>query len=149
MLQNIATFLATFLCGIFAGAALYVSLVEHPARLQCGPGLAVAEFRPSYRRGTVMQASCALLGSLAAIVACLAGASWLWALGGALLLSVVPFTLVVILPTNSALLDSSLDVTSPSAVRLLARWGRLHAVRTILGLFASALFLALLITGIR
>jgi anthrone oxygenase-like protein len=147
MLQHIAMYVATFLCAVFAGAALYVSLVEHPARLQCGPSLAVAEFRPSYRRGTVMQASCALLGSLAAIVACLAGASRLWALGGALLLSVVPFTLLVILPTNSALLDPSLDVTSPSAVQLLARWGRLHAVRTFLGLFAFALFLGLLTAG--
>jgi hypothetical protein len=33
--------------GLFAGAALYVSLVEHPARIACGPALALAEFRPS------------------------------------------------------------------------------------------------------
>jgi len=40
---------------LFAGAALYVSLVEHPARLSCGTELAATEFGPSYKRATVMQ----------------------------------------------------------------------------------------------
>jgi hypothetical protein len=46
--------LATLACGIFAGAALYVSLVEQPARLSCGIALAITEWRPSYHRGTIM-----------------------------------------------------------------------------------------------
>jgi hypothetical protein len=41
---------ATFSAGLFAGAAMYVTLVEHPARLECGTELAVTEFGPSYRR---------------------------------------------------------------------------------------------------
>jgi hypothetical protein len=53
-------FIGIYCTGLFAGAALYVTLVEHPARLECGTELAVAEFAPSYRRGAVMQA---LLGS--------------------------------------------------------------------------------------
>src|SRR5256885_10958919 len=54
--------LATVCAGLFSGAAIYVNLVEHPARLSCGTELAVKEFGPSYRRGTVMQASLALVG---------------------------------------------------------------------------------------
>ena len=38
--------IATLRAGLFAGAAIYLSLVEHPARLQCGLALAVAEFGP-------------------------------------------------------------------------------------------------------
>jgi hypothetical protein len=53
---------ALLTAGIFAGAALYVSLVEHPARIECGAALALAEFRPSYRRGAVMQATLAAVG---------------------------------------------------------------------------------------
>src|SRR6266852_5549056 len=61
-----------------------------------------------------------------------------------LLGAVVPFTLLVILPTNNHLLDPSLDKTSPEAGALLARWGWLHAVRSVMSLVAFATFLILL-----
>jgi hypothetical protein len=50
--------------GIFAGAAIYINAVEHPARLSCGTELAVREFVPSYRRATVMQATLAITGCI-------------------------------------------------------------------------------------
>jgi len=46
--------LAILCSGLFAGAALYISFVEHPARMLCGTRLAITEFAPSYRRATVM-----------------------------------------------------------------------------------------------
>ena len=46
--------IATICAGFFAGAAIYITLVEHPARLECGTELAVTEFGPSYRRATLM-----------------------------------------------------------------------------------------------
>lgn len=55
--------------GLFAGAAMYITFVEHPARLECGTELAVTEFVPSYRRATIMQASLAALGFLASVAA--------------------------------------------------------------------------------
>src|SRR6185295_7182705 len=48
--------LAVICAGLFAGAALYVTAVEHPARLSCGSALALREFAPSYRLGTRLQA---------------------------------------------------------------------------------------------
>src|SRR5437879_10463733 len=66
--------LATVCAGLFSGAAVYVNLVEHPARLSCGTDLAVKEFGPSYRRGTMMQASLALAGCALGVAA--------WARGG-------------------------------------------------------------------
>ena len=116
--------------GLFAGAALYVTLVEHPARLECGPALAIAEFGPSYRRGAVMQASLAVVGCLAAVAAWTQGSATSVLIAGLLLGSAIPFTLIVILPTNKRLLDAGLDRHSPEAATLLARWGRLHAVRS-------------------
>ncbi|HKA63844.1 MAG TPA: DUF1772 domain-containing protein, partial [Methylomirabilota bacterium] len=91
--------------GLFAGAALYVSLVEHPARIACGPTLALAEFRPSYRRGAVMQASLAAVGSLAGVAAWARGDGAVMLVAGLLLAAVIAFTLIVILPTNKRLLD--------------------------------------------
>jgi hypothetical protein len=125
--------------GLFAGAALYVSLVEHPARSECGPGLALAEFRPSYRRGAVMQASLAAVGCLAGVAGWARGGSAAMLVSGLLLAAIIAFTLAVIRPTNKRLLDPALDSRSPEATMLLARWGRLHAVRTGAGALAFLL----------
>src|SRR5499425_3291949 len=108
-MRQIAEFVAVVTCGLFAGAAVYVSLVEHPARMECGVDIAATEFPPSYRRGTVMQATLAALSLLSSIAARIAGANFLWLVGGVLLGSVIPLTLIVILPTNRRLLSPTLD----------------------------------------
>jgi len=134
--------LATLSAGLFAGAALYVSLVEHPARLSLGPGAAVQEFAPSYRRGAAMQAPLSLIGALAGIARGVTGGSAAWLAGGLALGALVPFTLIVILPTNKRLLAETLDPTSAEAQRLLSRWGRLHGVRTVVSLVVFGAFVA-------
>ena len=142
-MESILQIVATLSAGLFAGAALYITLVEHPARMQCGTGLAVTEFGPSYKRATVMQAPLAAVGFLSGTAAWLIGAHFLWAAGGIVLGSVIPLTLIVIAPTNKQLLDPALDKDSALAQRLLLRWGRLHALRTILSGVAFVIFLIL------
>ena len=132
-------------CSLFTGASFYISLVEHPARLQCGVEIAATEFVPSYRRATIMQATLAAVGLLASVAAWLAGATFWWLVGGLLLGAVIPFTLIVILPTNKQLLNPALGKHSGQTGQLLARWGRLHAVRSILSGLALLLFLYLAI----
>ena len=132
---------------LFAGGALYVSLVEHPARLATGPPMAVAQFRTSYPRGAKLQGGLAILGALAAAGAWLGGAPIGWLGGGALLGLVVPYTFLAILRTNTRLLDRTLAPDSPEARRLLRRWGALHALRTLLGLAAAATMAHLLARG--
>ncbi len=144
-MRQIAEFVAVVTCSLFTGAAVYLSLVEHPARMECGVELAATEFAPSYRRASVMQASLAAVGLLSSIAAWLAGASFVWVVAGVLLGSVIPFTLIVILPTNKQLLSSERDKRSPETERLLARWGTLHAVRSVLSGLALLLFLYLAI----
>jgi len=132
---------ATVSSGLFAGAAIYISVVEHPARLSCGAALAIREFAPSYHRATVMQASLAVTGCVTGLwSAWTASDGWL-ALSAVLLGAVVPFTLIVILPTNKRLLDAALDPHSHEAMRLLEQWGRLHAMRSLLSSAAFVLFL--------
>jgi hypothetical protein len=124
--------IATICAGLFAGAAIHITFVEHPARLECGTVLAATEFAPSYRRATIMQASLAILGFAAAVGAWVQGRGLPVLLAGVVLGLVVPFTLLVILPTNKRLLDPALDRASTEAADLLGRWGRLHAVRGVL-----------------
>jgi hypothetical protein len=143
----ILTWVAAGAAALFAGGALYVSLVEHPARILTGPPMAVAQFRTSYPRGAWLQGGLAALGTLAAVGAWLAGARIAWLVAGALLGLVVPYTLVVILPTNKRLMDRALAPDSPEARALLRRWTALHAVRTVLGLAAAAAMAHLLAHG--
>jgi Domain of unknown function (DUF1772) len=142
-MRQIAEYIAVLSCALFTGASVYITFIEHPARMQCGVEIAATEFAPSYRRATVMQATCAAVGLLASFAAWLGGASFWWVVAGVLLGSVIPFTLIVILPTNKQLLSPALDRGSAEAERLLARWGRLHAVRSILSGIALLLFLYL------
>ena len=134
--------LATLCAAVFAGAAIYINLVEHPARMSLGPTTALAEWRPAYRRGAMMQAPLAIVGFLAAVGAWLTGAGSGWLFGGALLGAVVPFTLLVTFPTNQQLMSPAVNDAPIQARALLERWNRLHAVRTALSIAALVLFLS-------
>ena len=126
---------------LFAGAAVYINLVEHPARLSCGTEIAARQWAPSYKRATVMQVSLAIVASLAAIARGLAGGGVFWFAGAALIFGVIPFTAIVVLPTNNRLLAPGRDLASTETRQLLETWGRLHAVRSALSLAASVLFI--------
>jgi|SRR5262245_2134148 len=132
--------LATFCCALFFGAALYISLVQHPAALETGNEFAARFFAPMYGRAAVLQASLALVGCAAAIAAWLSRAGRLWLAAGVLLGSVVPFTLVVMKPVNDILLQGG-NVSPAELDRLLIRWGYLHWARTAASGFAFILCL--------
>ena len=134
-------FLATLSAAIFAGAALYISVVEHPARMCLDTSLAVTQWAPSYRRATWMQAPLALVSFLAGLVAWGLGGGLQWAIGALLIGSVVPFTLIGIMPTNHKLLAPGRDLGSAETRTLLDRWAQLHAVRTALSIAATVLYL--------
>ena len=141
---GVTKLLATFCCGVFFGAALYISLVQHPAALETGNDFAARFFGPMYRRAAWLQASLALIGCATAIAAWLGGAGRLWLVAGVLIGSVVPFTLIVIQPVNDALFQGP-HTASQSGV-LLARWAYLHWARTV----ASGLaFMLCLVAGFR
>jgi hypothetical protein len=132
--------LALTVAAFFAGAAVYVSAVEHPAREALDDRGQLTQWRPSYANGARMQASLALIGFALGVAAWWHGHDWRW-LGGALaLLAGWPYTLLLIMPTNNALKALSTAEAGPQSSALIKRWGRLHLGRTALGLVATALF---------
>jgi hypothetical protein len=137
--------LATFCTAIFVGAAIYINLVEHPARVEVGTAAAVRQWRPSYRRATLMQASLALVAFLSSLGAWLVDRNTALLVSGICIGLVIPFTLIVIYPTNRQLEDPALDISSLSTASLLAKWNRLHAVRS--GASLIALVIQLLHLG--
>ncbi|MBM4256139.1 MAG: DUF1772 domain-containing protein [Deltaproteobacteria bacterium] len=141
----VVEFLAVLSCTLFTGAAIYINLVEHPARLSCETTAAALQWAPSYKRATVMQASLAIIGFVSGVSAWLFGAGGMWLVGAILLGAVVPFTFIVIMPTNHTLLEPGRDLSSPETRALLEKWGQLHAVRSVLSLLASLVFIWLLV----
>ena len=65
-------FLAIVSTALFAGAALYINVAEHPARMLLETRHAVRQWAPSYQRATLMQAPLALIGLATGIAAWLA-----------------------------------------------------------------------------
>jgi len=132
ILQYVAQYVAILSAACFAGGAIYISIVEHPARM-ADPEIAIRQFRESYPRAVPWQASTAAICFLSSIVLAVADRNWLWAIGGFALGIVIPFTLIVIFPTNKKILDTTTVLAPDEAARLLRRWGALHWVRSILG----------------
>lgn len=67
-------FLAVLSAALFAGAALYINVVEHPARMGLETRIAALQWAPSYKRATWLQAPLAILSFLAGTAVWLLGA---------------------------------------------------------------------------
>jgi hypothetical protein len=92
-----------------------------------------------------MQVFLATAATLGGFAAWLAGGGAAWLIGALAIASVVPFTLVVVLPTNTRLLVPGRDLGSAETRQLLEAWGRLHAVRSLLSVVATLVFLYALV----
>ena len=141
-MAGVIHFIAVLSCALFSGAALYITVAEHPARMACGTQVAATVFGPSYARSAPMQVGLALTATIAGLLSWWLDGRFLWLVGSMLILAVVPFTLVAIMPTNHRLLDAGLDRSSEVTRRLLRQWGMPHAVRSLLSLAASCLLLS-------
>jgi hypothetical protein len=137
----IAGQLALTVAAIFAGAAVYVSIAEHPARLNLDDQSMLIEWKPAYKRGFAMQAPLAIAGFLLGLLAWWQTGGRLWLLGAVVLVANWPYTLLVIMPTNTRLMALDPARAGPDSRRLIEKWAQLHAGRTALGLAATLIFL--------
>jgi hypothetical protein len=133
-------FALTF-AAMFFGAALYINIAEQPARLGLDDKNSLAQWKPSYARGFAMQASLAMVSGVVGLFAAWQAGQWRWVVGAVLILANGPYTLICIAPTNRRLNATQPADTGGASRALLEQWGRLHAVRTALGLAASLAYL--------
>ncbi|KAN0003136.1 hypothetical protein ACTFIZ_009316 [Dictyostelium cf. discoideum] len=150
---------------MFAGISLYIQTVEHPARSTLPTEFAVNEWRESYKKAAPLQASLAAISGIASLLTfgSIAKASCKtinkvivkatedsvrhccqcnglgWLLSGGLMISIIPFTLIAIKPVNKKLQSKELDTFADDTRQLLAQWGELHSVRSLLSLSAVAI----------
>ena len=136
--------LALTAAALFTGAAIYISVAEHPARLGLADSAALAQWQPSYAAAVPMQAGLALASAALGVCAWLDLGNSGLLVAALLILAVVPFTLFVIMPTNKLLQASPADAEDGRTRALLLRWGKLHWVRNLLGVASVAAYLACL-----
>jgi hypothetical protein len=133
--------LALIAAAIFGGVALYVNIVEQPARLSLDDRALLAEWKPSYKRGAAMQAPLALVGFLFGMLAWWQTSHAGFLIGAILMLAPWPWTLIAIKPTNDTLMAADPDQAGPRTRSLIVKWGAFHGARTVLGALATAAFL--------
>jgi Domain of unknown function (DUF1772) len=125
----------------FTGAAIYINIAEQPARLQLDDRSLLAEWKPAYKRGYLMQASLVVVGGLLGLGAFLGTLDWRWLLGALILLANWPYTIFVIMPTNRHLMETPVEAATIETRQMVRQWGVLHAGRSALGLAASLIYL--------
>jgi hypothetical protein len=132
--------LALALAAAFAGASLYVNLVEQPARLALDDAAMLSEWTPSDRRGVALLAALALLSAITGLLAYFESHDVRWAIGALIIILNWPYTLFAMSPLNNQIL--TLAPRDIGAARVLVRqWGLLEYGQTALGLVASAVYL--------
>lgn len=126
---------------LFTGAALYVSVAEQPARLMLDDRAMLSQWKPSYKRGFAMQAPLALAGCILGLIAWWQTGFLAFLVGALLIVANWPWTLLGIMPTNTALMATDPSNANAQTRDMIVKWGGLHAVRTTLGALATIAFL--------
>jgi hypothetical protein len=139
-MSDAARYIALVAAGCFAGGALYVALVEQPARMALGIRAAAAQFATSYARAAPWQGGSAIVAAFAGVAWGMLDGAWQAYAGAACIGAVVPWTLLVMLPTNHRLQDAA--TTDAGLDAGFRRWSVLHGLRSALGVAAFALFAA-------
>ena len=132
--------LATLACGVFAGAAVYINLVEQPARMALDDSALLSEWRPSDHRGVALLAGLALAAAVLGFVMYFDTHDVTWAIGAVFVMLSWPYTFFAVVPMNNRILAVAAGEQA-SAREMVRTWGLLQYGLTGIGIVASAIFL--------
>ncbi|TJV00283.1 MAG: DUF1772 domain-containing protein [Mesorhizobium sp.] len=133
--------LALTISAMFAGAAIYVSVAEQPARLRLDDRALLRQCQPSYKRGAAMQASIAIVACVLGLIAWWSSGGLAFLVGAVLIILPWPWTLIAMMPTNRLLEAMDVGAGNPQARFLIVQWCNLHLARMALGVLATLAFL--------
>ena len=133
--------LALVFSALFVGAALLITVAEQPARLALDDKSLLLEWQRSYNRAAPMQGGLAVVSAALGFVVAWQTKDWRWAAGALIILANWPYTLLAIKPTNDRLHATKPEQVSAATRAAIVGWGHLHAVRSLLGVLATTVFL--------
>ena len=93
-----AGLLALIAAAIFTGAAFYINFAEQPARLALDDRSLLAQWKPAYKRGYLMQATLAVVGFLLGLLAWWFTGRIAFIVGAVLMVANWPWTIFGIRP---------------------------------------------------
>lgn len=133
---------ATTCAGVFAGASVYVTLMQQPAMEASEDPLDHASlFRRMYNAAAPVQASLAISSSFSALSVCALTRGrgtglWLWS--GALMAAIIPYSIGLMGRLDKRLVDTEHchDRGSDWMRKAIRKWGRLHNVRAYISMVA-------------
>ncbi len=134
----LAGLLAFAFAAAFTGAALYIALVEQPARLALDDTSMMREWAPSDRRGFALLGGLALAGAVAALAAFGQASDIRWLVGALIAATSWPYFYFIVVPINNRLLAQAQP--QANSRELVRDWGWLEWGLVVIGLAASAVF---------
>lgn len=127
MIARLLPALALTLAATFFGIALYINVAEQPARLALADMPLLEQWKVSFGVGFALQGWLTVAAGVAGIAAWWRLRDWRLGVSGLLMLATWPWTLIVIAPTNAALLAISAEATGPESRALIEYWGACFA----------------------
>ena len=124
----------------FFGAALYVNVVEQPARLAVDARSMIREWMPSKRRGFVMLATFAIICALSAYVEYIRTSDVRWLIGGTIIIASWPYAYFVMIPVNGLLYGIRHNAPASMIRELMRDWGLLEWGQTAIGFGTACMF---------
>ena len=124
----------------FLGAAVYIGVVEQPARLALSGRAMIQEWKLSNRRATLMLSVFAVISAILAYIQFRADGDVRWIIGGVTILASWPYAYFVMMPVNVWLFAISPGGAVSPVRKLMRDWGLLEWGHALIGFAATCAF---------
>ena len=127
---KIFKFTAKISCALFAGIALD-TYVQHYSS-----GNALEQFQHMFKIVAPIQSGLSLIGGISGLTVYFLQKENEYLISGLIMVSLMPYTLIAMMPTNNYLLNFETSKHSEKTFASLRKWKRLHSVRVLMSIGA-------------
>lgn len=139
---DILILLVILIMGTQFGIALTASIVVHPILVKAKKVTAIEVFKPFFDKTHILVLYMSIIVSLLALAVSIISGNWWW-FGISLIMHLNgPYTVFFMMPLNRRLMDEKVNPDSEQTSDDIIKWGKLHAVRTVLN---GLIFIGLII----